>query len=112
MLNISVATAHKEEGLLKAFFIRILMERPSTRAGLGDEDEVSPSFSGWLSDIITAGPSLLFSPRVLSFFRTRRALSLSLALLLPLPRISSHSIVPFSPHGIAGPTRRDIGSIF
>lgn len=84
---------------------------------------MSRSFSGWLSDIITAGPSLLVYfadtlPVPLFYFASLASLSLSLSPFLVdtnlsfLLRISSRGIVPFNPHGIAGPTRRDIGSIF
>jgi len=55
VLNISVAS--KEEGLLKAFlFVSWWKTVDMERWG---KNEVPRSFSGWLSDIITAGPSLL-----------------------------------------------------
>lgn len=57
-------------------------------------------------------PVPLFTPRVLSLSLFRFLLFSSTRTPPPLLRISSRGIVPFSPHGIAGPTRRDIGSIF
>lgn len=56
VLNISVVS--KEEGLLKAFLF-VSWWRTDDTMGNGERTEVPRSFSGWLSDIITAGPSLL-----------------------------------------------------
>lgn len=62
MINIRVAS--KEEGLLKAFLFVSWWKTDDMTVGEGGgegmgKNEVSRSFSGWLSDIITAGPSLV-----------------------------------------------------
>lgn len=79
VLNISVAS--KEEGLLKAFLFVSWWKTDNTVRGWG-KNEVPRSFSGWLSDIITAGtipPSLLAGTLPVPLFTPRR-LFLSFAL--------------------------------
>lgn len=64
------------------------------------KNEVSRSFSGWLSDIITAGPSLVvfsYSSRIPLFISRVLFLSLSFSFSLsPFPSLVDRKI-PFSP---------------
>lgn len=75
----------------------------------GKKAKVSRSFSGWLSDIITG--SVPAHRRLTVAVPSREEEFLS-----PLPPnvyfVSRHCPFFSVPHGIAGPTRRDIGSIF
>lgn len=81
-----------------------------------EDEEVSRSFSGWLSGIITAGPSLLvfspapFPPPSLPRFQLASPISLSRFLLSSLPRAPHRSSSYFVSRHCPFQSLRDCGA--